>query len=211
MLEKSLRKLRSYSFKNILEIGGGSQLLSRYLCARNGDAEVICTDLSEERVNLFQAYYGTKPNNLTLMGNVNAEHLPFQDGQFDLIVGDAVVSHFEDSRRGFLELNRCLKTGGHAIFIREPVIGTLGVLTYRLLQKMDRERSHVVKNRFEYKRTLSQWFFEFIMTGFTVKTIGGWSLHPISDRFRSTFPSLFPCVTCFILTKKIDLKEMSGS
>jgi ubiquinone/menaquinone biosynthesis C-methylase UbiE len=211
MLKKSLSALDNPEINSILEIGGGSQLLSRYLCKRYVDAQIICTDLSEERINLFQTYYGTKPYNLTLMGNVNAERLPFQNGQFDLIVGDAVVSHFEDSRRGFLEINRCLKSGGHAIFIREPIIGTLGILTYRLLQKMNRESEHITKNRFEYKRMLSQWFFEFIMAGFTVKTIGGWGLHPFTDRLRSAFPNLFPCFACFVLTKKTDIKEMNRS
>ena len=211
MLENSLAVTGSRGMNAILEIGGGSQLLSRYLCNRYLDANVVCTDISQERVDLFQNFYQTKPPLLSLQGDVNAERLPFNNEQFDLIVGDAVISHFEDLKRGLLEINRCLKVGGHAIFIREPVLGGLGVLVYQILQALDKDRPHVLKNRYEFKRVLSQWKFEFIMAGFKVKVVPGWSHNPFRDRIRSLFPRIFPCWSCFIIQKKFDFYSESDS
>lgn len=209
MLKKSMSMTGREDFKDILELGGGSQILSRYLCGRFKDARVVCTDLSEVRINNFQEYYKDKPCNLTLLGGVNGECLQFSDKEFDLIIGDAVVSQFADSKKGFLEINRCLKTEGHAIFIREPVVGFLSMLVYRLLQGFGK-KDFFLKKRFEHKRVMSQWMYEFIFTGFKVKAIGGWSHDSVVDRFRAIFPSIFPCAMCFVLEKYIDFNNVDN-
>ncbi|MCL5260315.1 MAG: methyltransferase domain-containing protein [Gammaproteobacteria bacterium] len=209
MLKKAIRKIeksKKQEFKNILEIGGGSQYLSRFLCDKYPKAQIICTDIATDRLEVFNNYYATKPDNLTLIGDINAETLPFNDEEFDLIVGDAVVSQFENSKRGFLELNRCLKKGGHAIFVREPVVGYFSLLVYKFMQKNGNE-SFFKKIRVESKKVFSQWIYEFIFAGFKVKVFGGWSGRRFVDRLFSFFPRLLPCAMCFVLEKKITLSR----
>jgi ubiquinone/menaquinone biosynthesis C-methylase UbiE len=139
----------------VLEIGGGSQYLSRHLLDRQPKLKVTCTDISEERVHSFSDFWGTPPSNLTTQGHVDAHHLPYEDSSFDLIIGDAVLHHIEILKNALFEINRCLTPNGVAIFVREPSIGEVGVQVYRVLQWMGKEKPHVEKNRYEYKKTIS--------------------------------------------------------
>jgi len=204
MMEKALKKTKVTNFKNILEIGGGSQFLSRYFCEKYPNAKVLCTDISGKRLDVFQNYYVKKPTNLTLIGNVNAEQLSFADGEFDLIIGDAIISQLQDCKKGLLEINRCLAKNGHAIFIREPVVGYFNIFACKLFQLMNK-KSFFEKYRPENKKFLNQWIYDFMLAGLKVKAIGGWNSRKVIDRIKSIFPKIFPCFIIFILEKKFDL------
>jgi len=186
--------------KRILEIGGGSQVVSRHLCDVFPDAEVICSDISEERVQEFNKYYEESPPNLLTMGGVNAESLPFENDAFDLVVGDAMLHHIDRLKPALFEIKRILSAKGRAIFVREPVIGLFGVWVYRLLQMMDRDSEHIHKNYYEYKRMLSQWQYELMMAGFNIRLLKRWKTQSINWKFRCLMPHLTPCYIGFILT-----------
>lgn len=140
--------------------------------------------------------------NLVTLGGIDASDLPYKDEEFDLIVGDAVLHHIDHLKSALFEINRCLSPEGAAIFVREPVIGSLGIFTYKVLHKTDRGGGHIVKNYFEYKRMLSQWEYEFIMAGFSVKVVNLWRGQELIWKLRSLFPSLTPCYIGFYLTAK---------
>lgn len=195
--------------KRILEIGGGSQFVSRHLCHLFPEAEVICTDISEVRMETFNRHYKTTPPNLKTLGDVDARSLPFEDGQFDLIVGDAMLHHIDFLKPALFEVRRCLAPGGKAIFVREPIIGILGVCLYRLFQFTGQDRNHVEINYFEYKRMLSQWQYEFMMAGFEVQTLKSWRKQSLSWWLRALFPHLTPCYIGFILGGKTDIKNLN--
>src|SRR5437773_5489344 len=57
-----------------------------------------------------------------MVRNEPAEHLPFEDGTFDLAFGRAVLHHTRDLDRTCRELYRVLKSGGTFIAVREHVI-----------------------------------------------------------------------------------------
>jgi SAM-dependent methyltransferase len=44
-----------------------------------------------------------------------AEHLPYEDGSFDLVTGLDVVEHLDDDRAGLGEMARVLRPGGRAL------------------------------------------------------------------------------------------------
>jgi ubiquinone/menaquinone biosynthesis C-methylase UbiE len=50
----------------------------------------------------------------------DAEHLPFDDGTFDLVLGHAVLHHIPDLARAFGEFARVLVPGGTVLFAGEP-------------------------------------------------------------------------------------------
>lgn len=129
--------------------------------------------------------------------------------QFDLIVGDAMLHHIDFLKPALFEIRRCLSVKGEAIFVREPVIGSLGVMLYRLFQLTGRDRKHVEINYFEYKRMLSQWRYEFMMAGFTVKTLRFWPSQGLAWRLRAIFPNLTPCYLGFILRGKSNLRNLN--
>jgi SAM-dependent methyltransferase len=49
-----------------------------------------------------------------------AEHLPFEDGSFDLVLGHAVLHHLPDLEAAFREFHRVLRPGGRIVFAGEP-------------------------------------------------------------------------------------------
>lgn len=99
----------------VLELGGGSQYLSRYI-AKNRDSRVVCTDISNQRIKNFNEYHREELANLSTVGDVNAEKIPYENESFDFIIGEAMLHHIEDIRSALYEINRCLKPGGVAIF-----------------------------------------------------------------------------------------------
>ncbi len=50
----------------------------------------------------------------------DAEHLPFEDESFDLVLGHAVLHHIPDLPRAFAEFERVLAPGGTVLFAGEP-------------------------------------------------------------------------------------------
>jgi ubiquinone/menaquinone biosynthesis C-methylase UbiE len=211
ILDEGLRKagVDINRISRVLEIGGGSQIISRHLLQMNDKLSIICTDISQERLNAFRQYFNDDRSNLELQGGIDAQHLPYEDNSFDLIVGDAVLHHIEIIKYALMEINRCLVPGGVAIFVREPAIGELGVQVYRALQMLNREGNHIIKNRYEYKKTLSQWQYEFVMSGFNATTITKWKKQPLLERMKIGASYFVPSYINFLLKKKNELpKEM---
>lgn len=210
VLEMVATALKKINFKprRILEIGGGSQFVSRYLCECFPGAEVICTDIFLERVSAFEKFYKTTPPNLKVMGGVDARILPFENEYFDLIVGDAMLHHIDFLKPALFEAKRCLSSKGQAIFVREPVIGLIGLLTYRFFQIIGRSKKHIEINYFEYKRMLSQWQYEFMMSGFKVGYVKFWKRQGIHWKLRNVFSHLTPGYIGFILSHNDDVSKL---
>ena len=85
-------------------------------------ANVVYTDISLEAVlTMKRAYEGstlrTQNSGDIQFHAVDALHLPFQDGTFDVIYGCAFAHHLQDLPTFFREVHRCLKTGGKCVFL----------------------------------------------------------------------------------------------
>src|SRR4051812_44046686 len=81
--------------------------------------EAICTDISPGMLRALE------DNARTLHLSVetracDAEDLPFADGEFDLVLGHAVLHHLPDLARAFGEFRRVLRPGGTVLFAGEP-------------------------------------------------------------------------------------------
>ena len=50
----------------------------------------------------------------------DAERLPYDNGEFDLVVGHAVLHHIPDVELAFREVLRVLRPGGRFVFAGEP-------------------------------------------------------------------------------------------
>ena len=206
MLTDAERKAGFEVNGKVLEIGGGSQYLSRYI-AKNRDSSVICTDISSDRLSKFDEYYGAL-DNLTIMGNINAEKMPFNDGEFDYIVGDAVLHHIEDIRSALYEMHRCLKDDGVAVFIREPVLGMYLPIRrwlYKILDTKGADRraiEYANANRFEYCKYLAQWNEEFYRAKLISTRYPGWYYYRFSQLAMTRLPILFTNLSVFVLKKR---------
>ena len=195
----------------ILEIGGGSQYLSRFLENLFPNASITCTDFAKNRIEDFNLFYSSinQASNIKTVGGINAESLPYDSGKYDLICGDAMLHHVEDIRSCLLEINRCLKPNGIAIFVREPSSGLREYLKLQMLYILSNASNikngllnHLYANRWEYNKTLLQWYLEFNYTGFTVSRKPGWYF--LKKRLQSYFPFYHSCLNVFILRKVVD-------
>ncbi len=97
------------SGKNLLECGCGSARLSQYMASRGFECTLL--DNSEEAIQVAKSNFST----LSLpakfhVGNIN--HLPFEDGQFDIVFSGGVLHHFETLEAPIQEMVRILKPGG---------------------------------------------------------------------------------------------------
>jgi SAM-dependent methyltransferase len=98
--------------KRVLDLGCGHGMASVVLARRGAD--VVACDLSLGY--LREARVRTKANDVQIRLLVcNGERLPFADGFFDRIWGNAILHHL-DLRQAARELERVLAPGGRAVF-----------------------------------------------------------------------------------------------
>jgi SAM-dependent methyltransferase len=108
-------------FDRALEIGAGTGYFSLNLMQAGVIGEAVCTDISP---GMLETLTGNAER-LGLAGRVqtqacDAEHLPFEDESFDLVLGHAVLHHLPDLDQAFREFFRVLKPGGVLAFAGEP-------------------------------------------------------------------------------------------
>jgi SAM-dependent methyltransferase len=99
--------------QRVLEVGGGEGELAERI--RNElDAEVIGIDQSERMVEI-QRSKGIEAR----VGNV--QDLPFDDGEFDVVVAAWMLYHVPDLDGGLAEIARVLKAGGRLVAVTNAV------------------------------------------------------------------------------------------
>jgi len=101
-----IRRYVSLEHQRILDIGCG---LGMYVDKfRRFSDEVYGVDVDEEKVAQASE---SLPNIQVAPG----EHLPFADGEFDVILLNEVIEHVDDDRLTIREAYRCLRRGGHIV------------------------------------------------------------------------------------------------
>ena len=93
--------------RRVLEVGCGMGQFSERM-ARETSAEVVATDLSQRMVEIA-ASRGLDAR----LADVQA--LPFEDGEFDCAVANAMLYHVADLERSLAELHRVLEPGGRLV------------------------------------------------------------------------------------------------
>jgi SAM-dependent methyltransferase len=107
--DRRLNQIREYvrlEGRRILDIGCG---LGMYVDKfRRFSDEVYGVDVDPDKVAQASEWL---PNIAVAPG----EHLPFEDGMFDVILLNEVIEHVDDDRLTIQEAYRCLRPGGHII------------------------------------------------------------------------------------------------
>jgi ubiquinone/menaquinone biosynthesis C-methylase UbiE len=102
-----------------LEIGSGTGYFTLNLLRAGLIGEATCTDISPGMLATLSA-------NAAELGlevhaqPADAEHLPFADEAFDLVLGHAVLHHIPNLPHAFAEFARVLAPGGTVLFAGEP-------------------------------------------------------------------------------------------
>jgi ubiquinone/menaquinone biosynthesis C-methylase UbiE len=97
----------------VLDVGCGTGYLLRRLAARAPRAvELAGIDPAPSMIETARAL-GDDDRSSFVAGV--AEHLPFPDGRFDLVVSTTSFDHWADQRAGLAECARVLAPGGHLV------------------------------------------------------------------------------------------------
>jgi len=105
--------------ERILEIGAGTGFFTLNLLQAGLARSAVVTDISQGMVDV--AVRNGRALGLDVEGQAaDAESLPFADGEFDLVIGHAVLHHIPDLDAAFREILRVLRPGGRFVFCGEP-------------------------------------------------------------------------------------------
>ncbi len=92
--------------RRILDVGCGLGMYVEKL--RCFSDEVYGVDIDPEKV-------AEASLRLPNISEAPAEHLPFDDGTFDVVLLNEVLEHVDDDRLSIREAFRCLRSGGHVL------------------------------------------------------------------------------------------------
>ena len=99
--------------RRILETAAGTGIVTAALVRALPDAEIVATDLNPDML----AVAASKVASPTVSFQAaDAEHLPFPDGSFDLVLCQFGAMFFPDRVAAFAEARRVLKRGGLFLF-----------------------------------------------------------------------------------------------
>jgi ubiquinone/menaquinone biosynthesis C-methylase UbiE len=105
----------------ILDAGTGTARIPILICQQSPQLQIIASDLSKNMLligakNVEQAGLQKKIS----LDLADSKQLPYQDGQFDMVISNSIVHHLPDPLPFFQEVKRVLKPNG-AIFIRDLI------------------------------------------------------------------------------------------
>jgi len=108
-----------WPYGKALEVGAGTGFFALNLKQAGVLDEVHVTDLSPGMVEA--ARRNAERLGFSIEGRVaDVERLPYEDGEFDVVVGHAVIHHIPDVELALREMLRVLRPGGRFVIAGEP-------------------------------------------------------------------------------------------
>ena len=97
----------------VLEVGCGMGLTACYLAKRHS-CRVVGVDLSEQMIDLSRKRASREGlADRLVFRTADAQHLPFEDGLFDVVICESVTAFLNDPQKGVREYVRVAKPGGY--------------------------------------------------------------------------------------------------
>ena len=103
-----LREISGHAYHTLLDVGCGTGVMLEALLREKADARYYGLDLSDAM--LAQAEQRLQGSAALTQGD--AEHLPYADGQFDIVTCMTSFHHYPDPGAALREVRRVLQNGG---------------------------------------------------------------------------------------------------
>jgi ubiquinone/menaquinone biosynthesis C-methylase UbiE len=146
----------------VLDIGCGTGYFLRSIAARCRSAlEFVGVDPAAPMIDV--ASTSGNDSRLSFLARVGAEHLPFENGTFDIVTAINSFDHWSDQRLGLTECWRVLKPTGHLVLVDLFNLALLPTLitTHRGKARTKRRVQRVLAGtgfgEFEWHRLYSTW------------------------------------------------------
>ena len=107
--EQLADRAAGYAPKRILETAAGTGVVTAALAAAIPDAQIVATDLNQDMLTI--AAERAASDRVTFAA-ADAQELPFDDGEFDLVVCQFGIMFYPDKVKGNSEAHRVLRDGG---------------------------------------------------------------------------------------------------
>jgi len=162
-----------YQRPHVLDLGCGAGHVSFVMAPFS--ASVIAYDLSQSMLDVVQTSATNRNLHNIETRAGEAEHLPFEDNSFDIIVTRFSAHHWRDVSTALQEIYRVLRQAGVAIVI--DITASEDALYDTTLQAVEllRDASHVR----DYRE--SEWAMMFAGAGFRHATMDRWRLKMVFD------------------------------
>jgi len=109
------RRVASLAPDDLLEIAAGSGVVTRAVAAQLGEnARYVVSDLNQPMLDHAKSVQG--PDDRIIWQQADALDLPFENGQFDVVICQFGVMFFPDRIAAYREMRRVLKPNGVVIF-----------------------------------------------------------------------------------------------
>ena len=107
-------RLADMQHGRVLETAAGTGIVTRALVSSLPESvSIVATDLNQPMLDHASSQL---PSTRVTWRQADGQHLPFPDGEFDVVVCQFGVMFFPDKPRAFSEVNRVLKPGGRFLF-----------------------------------------------------------------------------------------------
>lgn len=101
--------------RSILEVAAGTGVVTRALAARlPTDTKLVSTDLNQPMLDQARKQMADRPH--VIFRQADAQALPFDDAQFDVVLCQFGAMFFPDRAKAYREAKRVLKPGGTYLF-----------------------------------------------------------------------------------------------
>lgn len=112
--EEVARRAREFQPRRIIEVAAGTGIVTQALAAALPEAEIVATDLNQAMLDVAAQKIGSENVAFRV---ANAQDLPFNDGEVDLVVSQFGVMFYPDKVKGNSEARRVLRDGGRYIAV----------------------------------------------------------------------------------------------
>lgn len=147
-------KATGQSFRNILEIGCGTGLLTKLIAVEYPEALITATDIAPEMLNVAQKKLADYSNIEYLVADgenlLTDANTYFNNRSFDLIISNAVFQWFTDYAAVFVQYYTLLVPSGYLMF------STLGSGTFKELYACLQDIHHSKNEPFIEKKSLQK-------------------------------------------------------
>lgn len=103
---------------HVLDVGTGTALIPIELARRGFAGTITGIDLAHEMLEIGRRNIQQAQLTRIRLEHVDAKHLPYADGSFEIVMSNSIVHHIPQPSQSFAEMRRVLKPGG-LLFVRD--------------------------------------------------------------------------------------------